>query len=244
MCTVSWKIDRDGYELFFNRDESLTRLEAMPPQLTVKRGVSVLSPVDADSGGTWLSINDRGISCFLLNHYPKPAGNFSMTRGAIVREMMYCTHVHEFDDLLRALDLRSCAPFRFGVVAPGMNPRTWSWNCKELLFEGDSPTFLSSSGFKPESVVPTRLQTMAGATLKTTADFMALHRSHAPEKSAYSICMHRHDAKTVSFSRIAVRSELAEFHYTPGSPCEAAESHVTQLRLRSKLETPHDARVA
>ena len=48
----------------------------------------------------------------------------------------------------------------------------------------------------------------------------AFHRSHAPARSAYSTCMHRADAETVSFSWIQVTHQETDFCYTPGAPCE------------------------
>jgi hypothetical protein len=48
---------------------------------------------------------------------------------------------------------------------------------------------------------------------------LEFHRSHVPARSAYSACMHRPDAETVSFSRIYVRGRETEFLYSPAAPC-------------------------
>jgi hypothetical protein len=57
------------------------------------------------------------------------------------------------------------------------------------------------------------------------------HRSHAGGPGAYSPCMHRRDAKTVSFSRITVTSSAVRFVYTPAAPCEDAPAEMRQCSL-------------
>src|SRR5438093_338902 len=59
------------------------------------------------------------------------------------------------------------------------------------------------------------------------------HRSHAPVPSAYSPCMHREDASTMSFSCIQVTNRSIELSYLPHSPClaQASETHVTSPRF-------------
>ena len=47
----------------------------------------------------------------------------------------------------------------------------------------------------------------------------AYHRSHHPERGPYSPCMHRPDAKTVSYSEVTVSDEQVCFRYRPLSPC-------------------------
>jgi hypothetical protein len=53
------------------------------------------------------------------------------------------------------------------------------------------------------------------------------HSSHSQKGGAYSVCMHRADAATVSFSRIRVTPEQVEFHYTPGAPCATKEAQLS-----------------
>jgi hypothetical protein len=55
-----------------------------------------------------------------------------------------------------------------------------------------------------------------------------LHRSHAPEKGPYSICMHREDACTVSFTDVIVDNSVATVSYHEGTPCEVSvEDNIT-----------------
>ena len=73
MCTVTWILDGDSYSLYFNRDELRTRQPALPPQRHQERGVRFLSPTDGDAGGTWIAVNEYGLSLGLLNDYSSRA---------------------------------------------------------------------------------------------------------------------------------------------------------------------------
>jgi hypothetical protein len=50
------------------------------------------------------------------------------------------------------------------------------------------------------------------------------HARHDPMPGPYSPCMHRDDARTVSFTSIAVERGVAVLRYQPGAPCERNES--------------------
>ncbi|MEX0774229.1 MAG: hypothetical protein WD042_00805 [Phycisphaeraceae bacterium] len=51
----------------FNRDELRTRGVALPPVIRDIGGRRVIMPVDPDSAGTWLAVNDAGVILGLLN---------------------------------------------------------------------------------------------------------------------------------------------------------------------------------
>jgi hypothetical protein len=46
------------------------------------------------------------------------------------------------------------------------------------------------------------------------------HSSHGAIRDAYSTCMHREDAETVSFSWVIVSRDEIRFLYSPGAPCQ------------------------
>ena len=69
MCTMTWFKSADGYELFFNRDEQLSRQRALLPTIQTHSKIDYISPTDADAGGTWIALNQFGVTVCLLNHY-------------------------------------------------------------------------------------------------------------------------------------------------------------------------------
>src|SRR6516165_11404356 len=86
MCTLSWIYQGAGYHLFCNRDEKHTRRPASKPQLLTRGGMRFLAPIDGDFGGTWIAVNESGLSLALLNR--GPASTAQLSRGLIVMNLI------------------------------------------------------------------------------------------------------------------------------------------------------------
>ena len=67
MCTLTWFHESDRYQLFFNRDERRTRKPAIPPALRQKGPSRFIAPLDGNFGGTWIGVNEHGLTLCLLN---------------------------------------------------------------------------------------------------------------------------------------------------------------------------------
>lgn len=53
----------------FNRDEQKSRALALAPAIYDRQGVSVMMPLDPQGQGSWISLNQFGLSLCLLNNY-------------------------------------------------------------------------------------------------------------------------------------------------------------------------------
>lgn len=226
MCTISWSEQPSGLHVLFNRDESKQRSRAEPPQVcTHGAETSVIYPKDPDGGGTWFAVNERGMAVGLLNFYQGrlPKGRLT-SRGNIVKEAAALASVDEVRDYIRHLPLEKYAPFSllcFDHQADWKQVPLLRWTGRELQ-ELTQTSPLISSAFKFEEVQAIRLETyrrLIGDTNTSEAHFLAFHCSHEPEKSAYSVCMHRDDASTVSLSQVIV-GERIRYRYWDGAPCE------------------------
>ncbi len=244
MCTVSWKFAVAGYDLFFNRDEQRLRNEASPPRIIQQNGKSVIAPQDTNAGGTWLAVNEQGITSFLLNHYPSASQQFAESRGKVVFLLMGAESRSEAEQLIESLPLHNFAPFRAGVCIPGAGSFTWLWNGTILRNEGSQDKFLTSSSYQSEQVVASRKNLFEAINPSCTEDYLDLHSSHFPSKGPLSVCVHRSDAQTVSFSHIRVRRKQITFHYFPGSPCRSAKGHTVVLDRKFTEMTERAFRVA
>lgn len=80
---------------------------------------------------------------------------------------------------------------------------------------------LMSSSFDTEAVRARRREDWTRRLRATgtldAATLYSFHESHGPQPSAYSPCMHRPDAETVSFSWVCVTDSAVEFFYTPAA---------------------------
>lgn len=232
MCTVSWAAAADGYELFCNRDERRTRAAAHAPTTRNSQGVRFVAPTDAEAGGTWIAANEHGLTLCLLNRYaedePQAAGEFR-SRGLLLPELM---SLREPAEVLRAVARGRLSQFRsftLLALAPAVPPAAACWTGHRLLVcddGGDDLMPLTSSSFNSAEVIRARMKLFKGMpdvpTNQRAEMLMRFHHSHEPEPGPFSVCMHRPEASTVSFSRVKVNPFSVEFYYRPGPPCAGA----------------------
>lgn len=234
MCTISWYYHRNGYDVFFNRDEQVSRPKATPPEIKTINQVRGIMPIDPRGGGTWIAVNHFGCTFALLNYYQGrlPKGKL-LSRGGIIPALLAASTVDQVADILTQINLNKYAPFSLLFFSPGKASDggeekipLFRWNGKALVRE-DAASPRISSAINYQAVLEARLslyrsqiQCLPGEP--TPADFYRLHQSHEPEKSAYSVCMHREEAKTVSLSHISVGKTIT-FNYIDGSPCESGD---------------------
>jgi hypothetical protein len=55
--------------------------------------------------------------------------------------------------------------------------------------------------------------------LSKIVQLRALHASHLPQRGPFSICMHRPEATTVSYSEVVASAKRITLRYQPGAPC-------------------------
>ncbi len=232
MCTASWLISKDSYQVFFNRDELKSRLKARRPLKQEKLKVRYLSPIDTDAGGTWIGVNEYGITLCLLNNYstaaPQETRNYK-SRGHIISSVMHLDNVCSVISYLERTDLAYFRPFDLLVFGLLNKPCRLAWNGEKKSFDKQIKMPLTSSSFNTEQVIQSRVNQLRLAESSSEEKLIELHASHYPEKSAHSICMHRDDAGTVSFSHITVSNTLITFEYKDGAPCEAVSKSMVTL---------------
>jgi hypothetical protein len=105
------------------------------------------------------------------------------------------------------------------------------WNRERLTVDPAAAQMpLTSSSFDPCGVRRFRLGEFARrAGMAARVDPALLYQFHASHGTAvdasadaYSPCMHREDAETVSFSWVVVTREEVRFLYSPSAPCQCS----------------------
>ena len=241
MCTVSWLHVPGGYHLLCNRDERRTRSEAIAPRMRQAGAVRFLAPVDPDGGGTWIAVTDHGIGLCLLNGAAPAPG--ARSRGLLVQELAVASSIGECALWLSRMDLRQYAGFTL-LMLSAQSALVADWDGVALGWRENARPPLVSSSFDLPGVTRHRMEadfarraaravrqaswpvevtsSKAPITLRMLHEF---HASHAPRPDAYSVCMHRPDAHTVSFSRITVDEHEVRFDYSPAAPCKSHACH-------------------
>ena len=239
MCTLSFIPGSNGFHLAMNRDEQRTRMKAHPPDLYQCGKHQAVYPSEP-TGGTWIGINAAGITLALINWYSKPQleSKPAFSRAIIIPRILASNSADSAERLLRELQLDRLNPFRLIMIS----------NRERTIeeFQSDSITLSKlhhpwernhwfSSGFEEPEVEIIRARICAAmiqdsetVSLQAPNILGNLHRSHAPEKGPYSICMHREDACTVSFTEVIVDNSVATVSYHKGTPCEVSvEDNIT-----------------
>jgi len=239
---MTWFVKEGGYELFFNRDERKSRSRAELPTSQISNGVQYISPTDSDAGGTWIASNQYGVTVCLLNHYQfEQIETYKKwtSRGEMVRSFATVATIDAADEKFNLLDLDDYRAFRMFIIDRQGNNRLCVWDGHTSRIEQNVTTPKSSSSVDARRVKALRKGLFADLKLadsKNTSDYINYHASHSPSRSKESVCMHRDDANTVSFSHVSVSSQGVSFRYADGSPCEAKLGPALAMKLIEPLD--------
>ncbi len=238
MCTVSWLPDPHGYTLCFNRDERFTRAPGRPPAVREAGGVQYIAPIDGDFGGTWLATNAFGLSLGITNRYSVPGFIVPArprSRGLIPIELIMHPTAAEAIAALGASDLGMVPPFTMVAVEPAGPARLAAWDGRalEVSFHADAGLILTSSSVTEPEVAASRKALFAALGDVTAEALVALHRSHLPDRGRRSVCMHREDAETQSFSEVRVSADQVSFTHITDAPCRGTALPVLALARRA-----------
>ena len=237
MCTVTivqspgW--DGKAFRMACSRDESHGRSPATEPEYRTVNGVKALMPVDPGSGGTWVGVNEFGVALTLLNHnLPEPPTGRDQSRGQVIPALLHVPSVEEIVPQISAIKRERMMPFRL-VACDGRYVLLWRgidpvekaelspWDGKPLMF--------TSSGLGDHLVEPPRRELFdgwfSGDPVKAIQEQEAFHRHQWPGREHLSVCMHREDARTVSYTTVDVSPPGVTMFYHPDRPDrEATES--------------------
>jgi hypothetical protein len=235
MCTVSFLPHARGFYVAMNRDEKLDRLTALPPSIAEIASRRAIFPREP-AGGTWVSTNDGGVCLALINWHriQREPKHDLVSRGQIVRELGGKCSADEIATGVMKLPLRKLRPFRLIAIVPSEKIVVeWRWNLEWLTMRSHKwqRHHWFSSGFDEKRAELERQRVCDavhnGQLPGSLGWLRQLHRSHAPKRGPFSICMHRPDAATVSYTEISVSERGATMRYKPG-PCCSGETMVTE----------------
>jgi len=225
MCTLSWLFTPTGCEIFFNRDEQRTRERALP----LRALNNAAYPVDPQGGGTWIGANANGLAFALLNFYqgcmPKDKHGKAtklVSRGRIITQLVKCDSLASVKTTFEVLDLTQFAPFSLCVFTP-ISQVLWQWTGQKLHVDPTITSPMTSSSVHFEEVKASRLYHYAQLPVMSSSSLFAFHTQHQPDKNHKSVCMHRDDAQSVSFTHIQLQSEQAIMRYHNSSPCALSD---------------------
>ena len=234
MCTLSVITRDQGFLLAMNRDEQLTRGKAIPPAQTRVAATTAVYPRDG-AGGTWIAVNNHGVALALLNwnDIPQPEGEKTRSRGAMIPALIGCTSLEEVQATLPTIDLRATWPFRIaGIFAAEKKIVEWRWDGEKVVSQSHdwTPKHWFSSSVSDAQALSQRGSACAAAWSLEDAGSLPwlrrLHASHANGPGPFSLCVHRENVGTLSFTEIECGPEKIDCRYFEGSPCAMTRTDV------------------
>lgn len=111
MCTVSFYKDKEKTIITSNRDEHISRPNALAPSEYVINGTKLIFPQDPLGGGSWFVVSEYGNVYVLLNGAEKkhvPEYPYRKSRGTVLLEIASASNL---DEVWHTIDLNRIEPF-------------------------------------------------------------------------------------------------------------------------------------
>jgi hypothetical protein len=240
MCTLTFIPKPNGYLLGMNRDERLTREVALAPEQVTISNLPAVYPRE-NGGGTWIGSNRAGITFSLLNQNPGPQPKIKeRSRGEIIPALLESSRFPQAMRCFQHLDLRGMLSFVLvGIFPAEQIISQCQWNGNELTFLriGWDVRHWFSSGVSDDMARKIRGSTCYEAWRRRDAGaaewLRGLHASHSPVRGSFSICMHRPDAATVSFTEVSLTGGDLAMRYHASHPCQALGRFDAEVSLQT-----------
>jgi len=185
------------------------------------------------SGGTWIACNQRGVLLALLNWNDGEADRVHVktkSRGFVIPTLIGEQSLAAVNSAFERMPLAGILPFRlFGFFAGKKTAALWRWNGtrKDRLTLPWSRGHWFSSSLSDRTAERERGVTCEVAALKpdfgSRESLRLLHASHIPAAGPFSVCVHRPDAATVSYTEVVCRESLV-MRYIAGNPCRKPQT--------------------
>jgi hypothetical protein len=183
-------------------------------------GAQLLFPRDADAGGTWIALKDRGSAAVLLNgafknHVSQPP--YKKSRGLVLPSMLAAED--PAGHFMRT-DFSGIEPFTIILLREQrLFECRWDGEQRYLIALDASSLYIWSSATLYDEPVRTQREIWfncwAGQNTKpSVSDVLRFHYTGGDEDQHNGICMHRPGLHgTVSITAIVLTGEMATMHY-------------------------------
>jgi transport and Golgi organization protein 2 len=236
MCTLSVITHEDGYLLGMNRDERIARGAGLPPECRDCGGTRAIYPTDG-ADGTWIAANESGVALALLNWNDVVPRHESQkdrrSRGLLIPALIGSHSLVELQSAMAKMALEGILPFRLvGVSRLEKEICEWRWDSvtTEFLWHEWQARHWFSSSLSDRKAKDIR----GGECSRAWSEFDAgsapwlrrLHASHGNGPWPFSLCVHRSDVRTLSYTQIECTRAAARMKHFLSSPCSTSSDDV------------------
>lgn len=244
MCTLTVVTGDDTYVMAMNRDEKIARGAGLLPEIHEFDGTKALYPSDGD-GGTWLATNEYGIALALLNWNDiTPYGTAATSRrsrGRVIPALIDSRSFSDLQEVFGVSNFKGMMPFRLIGVFPS-EQEIWEWRWDSARLDFDVHAWEARHWFS-SSLSDERAESLRGATCRVARHqsdagsvrwLRRLHASHVG--GPFSLCVHREDVKTLSYTEVMVRSGSVSMCHFRGSPCAMNSANSVEIEVERAVD--------
>ena len=245
MCTLTFVAGEDGYLLGMNRDERVARGSGIAPEVHECEGNRAIYPGDG-AGGTWIGINECGIALALLNWNdvtPHSMAAKTRSRGRVIPALIDSRSLSDLHAVFDVSNFQGIMPFRLvGVFPSEQEIWEWRWDSKQLGFQAH---MWESRHWFSSSLSDDRAENLRGTTCRDAQResdagsvpwLRRLHASHAGGPGPFSLCVHRNDVRTLSYSEVTVTPTSVQMGHFQDSPCGMTQIHPIEIERADCLD--------
>jgi hypothetical protein len=217
MCVLTYiPTANRGFILTSNRDESVLRTPAKPPQKYAIHGHSIFFPQDPQSNGTWIASDGVFTICLLNGGLEKhiPAPPYRHSRGQIILDFYKYYNVNQF---IQEYSLEGIEPFTLVIIHndSSLTINELKWTGSELVtreYEPNEAHIWSSVTLYSPDIIQKRTQWftdfLANNQPISTESMITFHHTGGEGDVANDIKMNRNDSlKTISITQFEVSDE-------------------------------------
>jgi hypothetical protein len=160
----------------------------------------------------------------------------------VILRVVGTTQPQDAGRILSESGLKDIRPFRLvGVYPAKREVNEWTWNGTVLHSHPHrwEANHWFSSGMSDQLATELRGDVFESGWKQNSAGAVEwlrqMHKSHLPERGAFSVCVHREDAATLSYTEIEIASLTVSMHYHDGAPCLDGPEH--KLTISRILES-------
>ncbi|MFK7790565.1 MAG: NRDE family protein [Phycisphaeraceae bacterium] len=225
-----------------SRDEQHGRAPAHPPKHFGKPDavdqLGYLMPIDPSSKGTWVAVNAMGLAFTLLNYnLPTPPTGRDRSRGDVIPALLQAQTIDHAVELAKTIERERMMPFRL-VICDGDSLLLWHSTepieQAEVMAWDRQPVMFTSSGLGDHLVEGPRRELFedwfSAEPMEYAAQQTGFHCHQWPGREQLSVCMHREDARTVSYTVVDVHRSKVTMTYHPDRPDRDAEPVIASLK--------------
>lgn len=211
-----------------NRDERRTRDERRIIHSQTVGDIQLFYPVDDESGGTWLGVNNQGVILCLLNYYRGQGQSRvienAKSRGFIIPETLQQGGFSSVYDFLIKLNYQSFNPFELFLICH-QHKYHFQWNGMDYHYHEihSNPWFMfASSAINTEEVVAYRQQlfkdwcTEVGSEINDPDEILkGFHLIQTNGRETHSVLMERENSHTKSIAQVTLDKRKLRLRYFP-----------------------------